>query len=117
VALQVAPLQATASPYLETPAVGVRLAVSPGRRTGLRTARAKPAWVAKAKAVNLDWVARIGRSRCSAVEIANRPAEVPLHFSVFLIFSWGDERSQVMARAVQAAAFERLGVRRRGRWT
>ncbi len=115
VVLQAAPLQVAASPYLETPAVGVQLAVSPGRRTGLRTARAKPVWVAKAKAVNLDWVAGIGRFWHSAVEIENRPAEVPLHFSVFLIFSWGEERSQVMARAVQAAAFEQLGVRRRGR--
>jgi hypothetical protein len=71
--------------------------------------------VAKAKAVNLDWVEEIDRFQCSAVEIANRPAEVPIHFSVFLIFSWGEEHSQVMARAVQAAEFERLGVRRRGR--
>jgi hypothetical protein len=100
VALQAAPLQAAASPYLEAPAVGVRQAVSPERRTGLRTARAKPVLVAKAKAVNLDQVAGIGRSRCSAVEIAKSPAEVPLHFSVFLIYSWGEERSRVIARAV-----------------
>jgi hypothetical protein len=117
VALQAAPLQAAVSPYLEAPAVGVRQAVSPERRTGLRTARAKPVLVAKAKAVNLDQVAEIGRSRCSAVEIAKSPAEVPLHFSVFLMISWGEERSQVIAQAVQAAAFERLWGRRRGRRT
>jgi hypothetical protein len=107
-------LQAAASPYLKTPAVGVRLVVSPERRTGLRTARAKPVWVAKAKAVNLDRVAGIDRSRCSAVEIAKSPAEVPLHFYVFSVFSWGEELSQVTARAVQVAAFERLWGRRRG---
>jgi hypothetical protein len=65
---------------------------------------AKPVWVAKAKAMNLGWVAGIGRFQCSAVEIASRPAEVPIHFSVFLFFSWVEERSQVMAQAVQAAA-------------
>jgi hypothetical protein len=115
VALQAAPLQVAASPYLEIPAVGVRLTASPERSTGLRTARAKPVWVAKAKAVNLDRVAGRDRSRCSAVEMAKSPAEVPLHFSVFSVFSWGEERFQVTARALQVAAFERLWGRRWGR--
>jgi hypothetical protein len=134
--LQAAGLQAAAPPYLEAPAVGVRQAVSPERRAVLGTARAKPVLVAKAKAVILDQVAvaGIGRYRCSVVETARSHAEVPLHFSVFLIFSWGEERYRVIARAVTravalavaraviaravlAAAFERLWRRRRGRRT
>jgi hypothetical protein len=120
--LQAAELQAAAPPYLEAPAVGVRQAVSPERRTVLRTARAKPVLVATAKAVVLDQVAGIGKYRCTAVGIAKSLAEVPLHFSVFLIFSWEEERSRVIAqavarpviaRAVLAAAFERLWGRQR----
>jgi hypothetical protein len=114
VALQAAPLQVAASPCLEIPAVGVRLAASPGRDTGLGTSRAKAVWMAKAKAVSLDRVEGRDRSQCTAVEMAKSPAEVPLHFAVFSVFSWEEERFQVTARALQIAAFEWLWGRRWG---
>jgi hypothetical protein len=112
VALQAAPLQVAASPCLEIPAVGVRLAASPGRDTGFGTSRAKAVWMAKA--VSLDWVEGRDRSQCTAVEMAKSPAGVPLHFAIFSVFSWEEERFQVTARALQIAAFERLWRRRRG---
>jgi hypothetical protein len=46
--------------------------------------------------------------------MAKSPAGVHLHFSVSSVFSWGEERFQVTAWALHAAAFERLWGRRWG---
>jgi hypothetical protein len=84
-----------ASPYLETPAVGGRLAASAEGVTGLGMAKAKTVKVAEASTAILVRVVGRGRFHYSLYI----PAEVQSHFFISSVSSQEEGRCQVTAWA------------------